>query len=135
MDLKNIFVLISQKGIDNVNLDMLPPEKRKEIYEQYGDVFKDEKGRDASYIAVKSYVRANNLDKAKERLISEIDYAARERRFKYCYYCSLLLENNEMASYFEQFINEAPDHTIDYTNFYFEIKKEMDKVKDGNNKV
>jgi hypothetical protein len=45
------------------------------------------------------------------------------------------LENNEMASYFEQFINEAPDNNIDYNSFYFEIKKEMDRVKDGNNKV
>ena len=135
MDLKPIFTLISQKGIDNVNLDMLPLEKRKEIYEQYGDIFKDEKGSESSYIAIKSYVRASNMYKAKERLISEIDYAAKERRFKYCYFCSLLLENNDMASYFEQFVHESPDYNIDYNNFYFGIKKEMDKMKDGNNKV
>lgn len=128
MEERQIFLLLSQKGIDNVNLDMLPFEQRKSIYEKYGDVFRDEKGRAATYIAVKSFAKAKNFDKIKERLINEIEYSGKEKRFKYCYYCSLLLNNNEMASFFEQFVNECNDKDTDYSDFYFNLKKEIDLV-------
>ena len=128
MEERQIFLLLSQKGIDNVNLDMLPFEQRKNIYEKYGDFFKDEKGRAATYISVKSFSKAKNFDKIKERLIDEIEHAGVEKRFKYCYYCSLLLNNNEMASFFEQFINECHDKDTDYSDFYFNLKKELDSI-------
>jgi len=135
MDPKPIFTLLSQKGIDNVNLDMLPEDQKKEIYEKYGDFFTDEKGKSASYIAIKAYARAKNINKVRERLINEIDYAARDKRFKYCYYCSLLLDNNEMAAYFEQFIQDCPDNSIDYSDFYFGIKKELENIQNGPSKI
>lgn len=136
MDLRPLFLLLSQKGIDNVNLEMLPFEKRKEIYESYGDIFKDQKGKETSYIALKAYLKSNSLEKFKQKIISEIDYGARNKNLKYCYYCAMLLDNNEMASYFEQFITECPDKDSDYNRFYFGLKEELDKIKNGTyNKV
>ncbi|MBI2670673.1 hypothetical protein HYX18_01690 [Candidatus Woesearchaeota archaeon] len=135
MDLNQIFLLLSKKGIDNVNLDMLLFEQRKEIYEKYADLFKEKKGRTPTYIVVKAYVKAKNLEKIKERLINELESSAIEKKFKYCYYCSLLLNNNEMASFFEQFILECADRNTDYNDFYFELKKEIETISNGNNKI
>ncbi len=128
MDLDQVFLLLSQKGIDNVNLDMFDLEKKKEIYEKYAYMFNDHNGVDATYIVVKSYAKAKNLTKAKERLLNEMDLGAKDKKYKYCYFCALLLNNNEMASFFEQFIAECLDKDVDYNNFYFELKKEIELI-------
>src|SRR3989344_4704410 len=116
MDLKQIFLLLSQKGIDNVNLEMMPFDQRKDIYEKYAEMFNDHTGVDAAYIVVKSYAKAKNLKKAKERLLNEMELAAMDKKYKYCYFCALLLDNNEMASFFVQFIAECLDKDVDYNS-------------------
>ena len=82
MDLNQIFLLLSQKGIDNVNLDMFDLEKKKEIYEKYADMFNDHNGVDATYIAVNDYAKAKNLFKDKERLVYDMDLAAKDKNYK-----------------------------------------------------
>lgn len=132
MDLKNIFLLLSQKGIDNVNLEMLPSEQKKEIYEGYAELFKDEYGKNITILIVKAYTKAKNLEKIKERLKKELDRASSEKYYKYCYYCCLLSKDEQMTKFFEQFINDGKDYDINYTKFYEELKKEINTLENGN---
>ena len=125
MDINQIFILLSQKGIENVNLEMLPFEQRKEVYEKYAELFKDESGKDATYITIKAYSKAKNFIKIKERLVNELYKAAEDKKYKYCYYCALLLNDDALTSFFEQFIDNCIDKDIKYEDFYYGLKKEM----------
>ena len=135
MEIRQIFLLLSQKGIDNVNLEMLPDSERKDIYEKYAELFREERGKTATYIILRAYSFTKNLNKIKERLISEIHYSTNEKRFKYCHYCSLLLKDQAMASFYYQFIEDAIDKNVDYTEFYESLRPSLHSLDDGNNKI
>ncbi len=129
-DFKEMFRLLSNKGIDNVNLEMLPFDQKKEIYEKYAELFVNEKGKDATYIVVKAYYKANNFNKAKERLVNELKESVKEKKFKYSYYLALLLKDDEMIKFLEQFKDDGVDKNINFDHFYTELKSETEAKHD-----
>jgi len=129
-DFKEMFRLLSNKGIDNVNLEMLPFDQKKEIYEKYAELFINEKGKDATYVVVKAYSKANNKNKVQERLVNELKENVKEKKFKYSYYLALLLKDDEMIKFLEQFKDDGVDKTINFDHFYSELKAEMEAKHD-----
>ncbi len=129
-DFKEMFRLLSNKGIDNVNLEMLPFDQKKQIYEKYAELFVNEKGKDATYIVVKAYSKANNKNKVQERLVNELKENVKEKKFKYSYYLALLLKDDEMIKFLEQFKDDGVDKSINFDYFYTELKAEMEAKHD-----
>ena len=93
--------MINEKGIDKVDLSMLDEDTRKIIYESYGDKFSSFLGPSFLSITLKAYGKAKNLDKIKQKLDEEANYAVKEEIFGYALLCYKLLNNEAMIKFLE----------------------------------
>lgn len=111
------FKIISEKGIDNVDLSMFGI-KAKEIFEKYGDKFIDQEGAISTVIAVKSFIKAEAFEKAKFKLLKEGCRAIKEKEYNCALLCYMLLGDDAMISFLLSNKLEAKDPGVDYEELY-----------------
>lgn len=114
------FKILSEKGIDHTDLSMFGEEAKK-IYDLYGDKFMDQGGVVAMTIAVKSFIKAGFIEKAKKKLLMEGDRAVKEKEYNYALLCYKLLGDDSIVNFLLSNNFSSKDSNMDYSKLYSSI--------------
>ena len=122
-DIKTIIhKMFSERGIDNVDLSMFDQEQKRDIYENYADMFESYLGPPFLSITVKAYHKAGAFLKIKQRLTREAQKALGDEFFSYSLVCYKLLDDKPMIKFLEEnHTNDGKDFKIDYSKLYNEL--------------